>query len=331
MTEHVSPILSKQQVEKTNSEKEFGVDVIKAKSVRGLSLSSVRDRDREGKGVQVQRVDLVGQAGDVSTSSTGVSNVKWPAALGPILQPVSSLERVNEEDAVRVTPTDQVAQVGGNLVIDKLDLLVAEASGKKHVTLEKNFTQEDSNLSSSSSSQSNMVKQISLRHRKPLSRLPFPGVVGPKCLRLVEIVNSVGVNSRRKKSGRGDASSNESKGTTQQSEDFRAVEETGIVLEEYRDLIPTPCDTNNAQDVNVPISGINYLIGEDDLEDVEGFVTNRIALVAKRLEAEQILEIQTDLGLNFCEGKEVLLDQLVELEDRDRVKLGRLEETQGLQ
>ncbi|WJX79987.1 hypothetical protein P8452_63042 [Trifolium repens] len=66
-------------------------------------------------------------------------------------------------------------------------------------------TQEESNLSSpaNSSSQLEVVKQKihSVRHHKPLSRLPFPSLVGPKCLRLVEMVNNVAGSSRRKKNG----------------------------------------------------------------------------------------------------------------------------------
>ncbi|MCI52730.1 hypothetical protein A2U01_0073976, partial [Trifolium medium] len=45
-----------------------------------------------------------------------------------------------------------------------------------------------------------------------------------------------------------------------------------------------------------PQSGLNFLMGEEDLEDVEAYVTRREDPQAKLLEAEQIIQIQTDMG-----------------------------------
>jgi C4-type Zn-finger protein len=72
-------------------------------------------------------------------------------------------------------------------------------------------------------------------------------------------------------------------------------------------------------------------LGYEALENVEDFVTNRNDSEAKRQEATLILEIQDDMGLNFVEGKEALVEHLVELEERDREKLARFEKSQGLQ
>ncbi|MCI35429.1 hypothetical protein A2U01_0056650, partial [Trifolium medium] len=71
------------------------------------------------------------------------------------------------------------------------------------------------NLSSSSNSSSQSIignpnRKSSVRQRKPLSRLPFPNMMGPKCLRLVEVVNSVDASRRRKKSDREEGSKMES-------------------------------------------------------------------------------------------------------------------------
>jgi hypothetical protein len=72
-------------------------------------------------------------------------------------------------------------------------------------------------------------------------------------------------------------------------------------------------------------------LGDEDLADVDGYISNRQGLVAKRLEAEEILEIQTDMGLNFVEDKEKILNNLVELEDMDKENMVTREEANGFQ
>jgi hypothetical protein len=49
------------------------------------------------------------------------------------------------------------------------------------------------------------------------------------------------------------------------------------------------------------------------------------------LETEAILEIQSDLGLCFVEGREKNVALLVELEERDKARMVRDEEVQGSQ
>jgi hypothetical protein len=96
-------------------------------------------------------------------------------------------------------------------------------------------------------------------------------------------------------------------------------------------VAPDSVVPNSAPAVVIPNSGINYILGEEALEDVDGFVLNRNGSEAKRSEAEVILEIQTDLGLNFVEGKEATVERLIELEDRDRAKMVVNEEVLGFQ
>jgi hypothetical protein len=80
-----------------------------------------------------------------------------------------------------------------------------------------------------------------------------------------------------------------------------------------------------------PNSGLIHILGDEDLADVDGYISNRQGPVAKRLEAEEILEIQTDMGLNFVEDKEKILNNLVELEDMDKEKMVTREEANGFQ
>jgi hypothetical protein len=53
--------------------------------------------------------------------------------------------------------------------------------------------------------------------------------------------------------------------------------------------------------------------------------------VAKISEAELILQIQTDLGLNFVENNQRTVERLIQLEDRDREELNRDVEVQRFQ
>jgi hypothetical protein len=52
---------------------------------------------------------------------------------------------------------------------------------------------------------------------------------------------------------------------------------------------------------------------------------------AKKLEAEQLFEIQIQLGIDFNEGKEAAVDRLLKMEDRDRQKMEECQEQQGSQ
>ncbi|WJX55745.1 hypothetical protein P8452_41477 [Trifolium repens] len=157
-------------------------------------------------------------------------------------------------------------------------------------------------------------------------RLPFPTLVGPKCLRLAEIVNNAGASNRRKKNGREGDPKKTSQGCLQQSEEDSlegGIEEGHGVSISSRQIVSTAI---GVQEAVAPISGVNFLLGDDALEDVDEYAANRKAPAAKILEAEEIFEIQEALGLNFVEGKEVTVTRLVDLEDRDREKMGRTKE-----
>jgi hypothetical protein len=65
-------------------------------------------------------------------------------------------------------------------------------------------------------------------------------------------------------------------------------------------------------------SGMNMILGEEDLEDVEGYVTRRQEVPVQIAEAEHIIQIQTDLGLNFATSDTTMVPRLMGLEDRDR-------------
>jgi hypothetical protein len=225
-----------------------------------------------------------------------------------------------------------VDQVKGKSVITKLNDMVKDTLEKEKVQ-ESNldeFTQVDSELSSPSAMLSDREKDHpkvikSKRQKKPTTRLPFPHLVGPKCLRLVEVVNSVSANCRRKKNDQEE----ETKASKQMDEvTGDGMAETPEVNSDQRNSMmgnTTPPLVVGFQ------SGVDAILGDDCLEDVDGYAHNRKDPGAQLLEAEQILEIQSDLGLDFHEKKEATVTRLVELEERDRVKLLRSQENHGSQ
>ncbi|WJX67034.1 hypothetical protein P8452_51533 [Trifolium repens] len=305
----------------------------------GVSHSSQvgGDKDKEG----VQGVNMVGQPGVSLFVPVDGLLTNGPSYMGPTPNPDSSLVRVpvgSGDVEERVLVQVPVGQAEGKLVIDKFDSMVKEARGKTQRNQPLNFTLADSNLSSSSPSsltQPDMASSIrpsSVRNRKPLSRIPFPNLVGHKCLRLLEVVNRVGACSMRKRNG---IEEGRQKATSEGEQ-----REDSVDFEEERDnssvanLLPhqfSPENVPEAEVSEVPNSGVNHIFGDDDLVDVDGFTLNRQGPRAKRLEAEEILEIQNALGLNFVEDKETVLNQLVDLEDRDREKMIVREEVNGSQ
>jgi hypothetical protein len=214
-------------------------------------------------------------------------------------------------------------------VIDKLEDLILETRGMSPDNNHE-FILDNSNLSSASSSSVRdvavSISKHSNRQKKPLSRLPFPQMLGPKCLRLVEVVNSVSGSSRRKKMAKGDETQTQLL-SDDQSEEVNCVERmVGVV--------GTQTDTEGvieAMGGEVPPSGVNHIL-EDDMGEGGDLALNcQSGQINKLSEAEHILEIQDSLGLKFQEDKAKTLGRLVELEDRDRSKLEASKENQGFQ
>jgi hypothetical protein len=324
--EEERPILSTVHAVKLKRGDKIGVCSDEVGQLRGLSTSYL------GESAGDQGVDQVG-TGDMLPSPIQLEpNVTGPIMLGLGGPNGKDVERVEGDLIVvmeRVVEPTSIGPMEGKRVIDKLDSLIQNSRGRLQDVEEQNFTQEKSNLSSSSasSSQNTTTHKNATRskHRKPLSRLPFPNMLGPTCLRIVEVMSKAGTSSRRKKCGR---ENDESQDPIPQLavEDIRRevvdeAEETRHNLEQVVDI---------EEDV-APNSGVNFLMGSDDLEDVDGFVRNRKGPEAQRSEAEQIMEIQSHLGLSYVGNKEVLVDRIVELEVRDREKMVNVEESHGFQ
>jgi hypothetical protein len=216
-------------------------------------------------------------------------------------------------------PTQELASKG-KTVIDKLDEMTAETRGKRQGNLNSNeFLLDNSNLSSSSSS-SIPAPKMKKNQKKPLTRLPFPNMIGPKCLRLVEVVNSVSNSCRRKKhEGRdeGEKSLESAKSTP--------MEGVPCIMQPVVEVVsPNP-------NIEEPQSGVDLILGGDFTDDMEEETITRNDPTSKKVEAEEIYEIQAALGINFHEGKQKTVERLIELEDRDMEKLKENQENRGFQ
>ncbi|KAK2356805.1 hypothetical protein QL285_094129 [Trifolium repens] len=137
----------------------------------------------------------------------------------------------------------------------------------------------------------------------------FPNMVGPKCLRLMEVVNSVGASCRRRKISR------------------EARSKSGSVNDDQLGNIDETEEATEVQQQPPTNSGLNFILGENSVEDVEGFLANQKDPNVKKSEAAQLLEIQSELGINFVESKEQSEARLVEMEVRDGEKLESCVET----
>jgi hypothetical protein len=284
----------------------------------------------------VQVTERVGPEEEKSNFNQVVSNICGPNLLGHEVLGCKEIEWARgevggaDDPDLLVDPSlchVQVDQVKAKSVIDKLDNMVLETHGRIQERHIHEFSEANSNLprSSSSSVQGREIQLISKpkRQKKTVSRLPFPHLVGPKCLRLMEVVNSVSASCRKKRSttGLGETS-------------FESTEVAGEASNkggEQLELVPRPDDGGDPSQVMATQSGVALILGEGLGDGTDDLVTGRNESGDLRSDAEQILEIQEALGLKFNEEKGVTVDRLVELEERDRAKLENCQENQGFQ
>jgi hypothetical protein len=78
-------------------------------------------------------------------------------------------------------------------------------------------------------------------------------------------------------------------------------------------------------------SGICFLLNEDFLKDVDGFIEARSSTKVIELEADKLLEKQQELGVNFNMEEDVPVVRMVKMEARDRSKMQSNQESNGVQ
>jgi hypothetical protein len=66
-------------------------------------------------------------------------------------------------------------------------------------------------------------------------------------------------------------------------------------------------------------SGLNLLLCEDSLQDVDGYIEARNNPEAKALEAQKLLCEQKKVGFSFDQNVVAPIGRMMDMEDRDRV------------
>ncbi|MCI38801.1 hypothetical protein A2U01_0060030, partial [Trifolium medium] len=96
----------------------------------------------------------------------------------------------------------------------------------------------------------------------------------------------------------------------------------------------TPCPHDLDLEVVLPFhqatvsqSGVELLLREESLQDVDGYIAARVSSIAKNLEAEKLLTIQKELGMKFDSREAVPIGRMVNLEVRDRDEFEKRQES----
>jgi hypothetical protein len=172
----------------------------------------------------------------------------------------------------------------------------------------------------------------------------FPPLLGPKCLRFAGVINnSVSALKRRRQSGSESVSSESLATSSGGGTKMRNVEGTSTIVEE-NEVVQQPVEhhpINEEFELSVVLpfhnlggsdSGVRFLLNDESLKDVDGFIEARGSPTVIELEATKLLSNQQELGMNFVQGQEVLpVNRMVEMEGRDRGKLNVDQEANGFQ
>jgi hypothetical protein len=179
---------------------------------------------------------------------------------------------------------------------------------------------EFSNLSTSSSSQACSEQPPNSKRskgKKPPHRPPLLPAGGPKCLRFMEAVSMAGPATKKKGKAPEGVDAPSPKIVENHSELENQLEGLGA-----GEAAAQPGINNNS----LP-SGVNVIMCGEDADDIEGFNLRRELPNAKVSEAELIVQIQAELGLNFIDGVQNPVENVMMLEDRDRDELNNNVET----
>jgi hypothetical protein len=233
----------------------------------------------------------------------------------------------------------------GNLpIIEHLDTLITKSRGKQAVTVSSDLSSETQQHFEEKETRGPKAPiSKSSKNRKNSSRLPFPSMAGPKCMRLVGMINGSGLPPVRRRKGGGegrttsDSSLNSEEhqlapgaGEQPATVEVEAVDDErvaigsdapGIVLEV---VLPAPTPISGQ-------SGVQLVMGDHSLHDVEGFLASRGDPGGALLEAENLIQLQQDLGVSFNPNEQVPIDRLLQMEDRDRKDLAKWQESNGPQ
>jgi hypothetical protein len=179
-----------------------------------------------------------------------------------------------------------------------------------------------------------------LKQRK--SNVPFSTLLGPKCVRFADVVNNnICLVKRRRNALSQEASSGDLPLFSSESQEQGGVAGDGVGAaeigrsssddEELTNSTEEQECSQNSQGLNLEVvlpfepgsnsqSGLNLLLNEDSIQDVDGFIAARNNPEAKVLEAQKLLSEQHKVGFNFDQNEVAPIGRMMDMEDRDRVE-----------
>jgi hypothetical protein len=267
---------------------------------------------------------------------------------------IRSLSPIGE--AVNIGPLLQVTRmvITAGPVIGALDNLILQTRAKAAGNTKSSNLSEVGSLESSSNpdpSQKGNKQSLGKIAKHPKSLVNMSTLLGPKCLRFAEMVNNSSGLLKKRRNGEVNDSVNSQASPTplvapgssvfmEDSKSHTTVHSSssdenpdvvpatifpeerphsppGMVLEV---VLPFHCETR-AQ------SGVDLLLCEDSIHNVEGFITGRENPEAKFLEAQRLLVEQETVGFNFDQREAAPIGRMVDMEVRDRVEFSKNQET----
>jgi hypothetical protein len=168
---------------------------------------------------------------------------------------------------------------------------------------------------------------------------PFPSLLGPKCLRFAEVI---GNNKRRTSETASLSLESQIQSTSSVVVRSKMGEKTDVLVDKGGEAVIEEVQQQQVPEMELMVclpfgnsqradSGIQHLLNEESLKNVDGFIETRESPRLIELEANKLLEDQQVLGVNFNLEKEVPVEKMVKMEARDKSKLQLNQESNGVQ
>jgi hypothetical protein len=185
------------------------------------------------------------------------------------------------------------------------------------------------------------VPKKTIKHRK--STAPLSSLLGPKCMRFADVVNK---NRRRNQVNKSYALQDSNLWSEGSVDKGESIEDSPKPLSNSIDTSEGDSSHNSSsagegslspQGLNLEVvlpfhsefqsqSGVNLLLNEDSIHDVNGFAITRDNPEAIALEAQKLMSEQKKVGFTFDPQEEVPTDRMVTMEVRDRAEFLKSQE-----
>jgi hypothetical protein len=248
----------------------------------------------------------------------------------------------------------QGVNYSNRMAIDGLENLIQQSRGKAGGGGKNSELSEDNQSVSSSNFQrrSDVVQSFVEKSKGTKQRkvpIPLSPLLGPKCLRFAGMVNNNNcLAKRRSNSVVFESVSSESRSEApivqedrNGSEDIMQDQENEVLqvcpLVSQVNVVEQPepqYSPGLVLEVVLPFqqapqvqSGVNLLLREESLQDVNGFLASRDNPESKILEAKKLMCEQQELGFSFDHNLEEPIGRMVGMEGRDRSEFLKRQES----